>query len=99
MFAAPTASLSGSPLSNRADNAIGGALGYQMFFNHEMTQLTLELAGRKDTNGIGEGALAFGGQFLHALNNRTSLQIDAFVSVNENGHAGSGLRSEIRTRF
>ncbi len=99
LFAAPTASLSGSPLSNRADNAFGGAFGYQMFFNHEMTQLTLELAGRKDTNGIGEGALAFGGQFLHALNNRTSLQIDAFVSVGENRDFGSGLRSEIRTRF
>ena len=99
LFAAPTASLSGPPLSNRADDAFGGALGYQMFFNHEKTQLTLELGGRKDTNDIGAGALAFGGQFLHALTNRTSLQIDAFVSVGENRDFGSGLRSEIRTRF
>ena len=99
LFAAPLASLGGPPLSNRADDAAGAALGYQMFFNHEKTQLTLELGGRKDTNGVGAGALAFGGQFLHALNNRTSLQIDAFVSVGENRDFGSGLRSEIRTRF
>lgn len=99
LFAAPLAALSGPALSNRADHAVGAALGYQMFFNHERTQLTLELAGRKDTDGIGAGAVAFGGQFLYALGNRTSLQIDAFVSDGENRGVGSGLRGEIRIRF
>ena len=99
LFAAPAASLSGSPLSNRADDVVGGAIGYQMFFNHEKTQLTLELGGRKDTNGVNQGAVAFGGQFLHALNNRTSLQVDAFVSEGQNREIGTGLRAEIRTRF
>lgn len=99
LFAAPMASLSGAPLSNRADSAFGGAIGYQMFFNHELTQLTLEVGGRKDTNRIGAGVIAVGGQFLHALNNRTSLQIDAFISGGENRDFGSGARAEIRTRF
>ena len=99
LFAAPMASLSGPALSNRADDAFGAAIGYQMFFNHEKTQLVLELAGRKDTNGIGAGAVALGAQFLHALDNRTSLQIDAFISEGENRGFGTGIRAEIRTRF
>lgn len=99
LFAAPPASLSGSPLSNRADNAFGGAIGYQIFMNHEKTQLTLELGGRKDTDSSNQGAIAFGGQLLHALNNRTSVQVDAFVSEGQNREIGSGVRAEIRTRF
>lgn len=99
LFAAPLASLSGPPLSNRADKVVGAAIGYQMFFNHERTQLTLELGGRKDTDRIGAGAVAFGGQLLHALDNRTSVQVDAFVSGNEHRRVGTGIRAELRTRF
>ena len=99
LFAAPAVSLGGSALSNRADYAFGGALGHQMFFNDDKTQLTLELGGRKDTNDTARGEAAFGGQLLHALNNRTSIQFDGFVSAGEHRRVGSGLRMELRTRF
>jgi hypothetical protein len=99
LFAAPQASFAGPALSNRADNAFGGAIGHQMFFNHAKTQLTLEVGGRKDTNGTNQGAVAFGGQLLHALNNRSSIQIDASVSDGESQDIGSGVRMELRTRF
>ena len=99
LFAAPQASLSGSPLSNRAQNVVGGSIGYQKFLNHGKTQLVFEVGGRKDTNKVNEGAVAFGGQLLHALNNRTSLQVDAFISDGQNRTFGTGIRSEIRVRF
>ncbi len=99
LYAAPQVSLGGSALSNRADHAVGGSFGHQMFFNEDKTQLTLEIGGRKDTNGSDQGAAAIGGQLLHALNNRTSLQVDGFVSANENRRAGTGFRMELRTRF
>jgi len=99
LFAAPAVGFAGPALSNRADDAFGGAIGHQMFFNHAKTQLTLEVGGRKDTNGIDRGAVAFGGQLLHALNNRSSVQVDASVSDGENQDIGSGVRMELRTRF
>ncbi|AXS41664.1 hypothetical protein [Breoghania sp. L-A4] len=99
LFAAPAVGLGGAALSNRADHVVGGALGYQMFFNHEKTQLTLELGGRKDTDGSNQGAVALGGQLLHALDNRSSVQLDAFISEGQNRTFGSGLRVELRTRF
>ncbi len=99
LFAAPPASFSGPALSNRADDAFGGAIGYQMFFNNDKTQLTLEIGGRKETKGPDSGVVAIGGQFLHALDNRTSLQVDAFISEGENRGFGSGARAEIRVRF
>ena len=99
LFAAPLVGMGGSALSNRANDVVGGALGYQMFFNHEKTQLTLELGGRKDTDGSNTGAIAFGGQLLHALDNRSSIQLDGFVSEGQNQTTGTGLRLELRTRF
>jgi len=99
LFASPVVGMGGPALSNQANDVVGGALGYQMFFNHEKTQLTLELGGRKDTDGTNTGAIAFGGQLLHALNNRSSIQLDGFVSEGQNQTTGSGLRLELRTRF
>ncbi|MDJ0932208.1 hypothetical protein [Breoghania sp.] len=58
LFASPIPSAASSALSNRADEAFGGALGYQMFFNEDKTQLTLEIGGRKDTDGWNEGAVS-----------------------------------------
>ena len=40
----------GAALGNRADNAVGGSLGYQAFFNRTRQQLIVELGGRKNTN-------------------------------------------------
>jgi len=99
LFAAPAVSLGGSALSNQASYAVGGAIGHQMFFNEDRTQLTVELAGRKDTDGSQQGEVAFGAQLLHALDNRSSIQADGFVSAGENRGAGTGFRLELRTRF
>lgn len=99
LFAAPAVGLGGSALSNRADSVFGGSIGHQMFFNEDKTQLVMELGGRKDTDGSDAGVVAFGGQLLHALNNRSSIQVDGFVSAGQDRKAGTGLRMELRTRF
>ncbi|WP_269584034.1 hypothetical protein [Roseibium sp. Sym1] len=99
LFAAPSVGLGGSALSNRADDVFGGSIGHQMFFNEDRTQLVLELGGRKGTDGRDEAVVAFGGQLLHALNNRSSIQVDGFVSGGRDRKAGTGLRMELRTRF
>jgi len=99
LFAAPAVGPAGPALSNRAGNVAGAAVGYQMFFNDNRTQVTLELGGRKDTDGNKQDAVAFGGQWLQALDNRTSIQVDGFVGGRRHGGFTSGLRMELRTRF
>ena len=50
LFAAVGLGRYGAALGNRADNAVGGSLGYQMFFKRTRQQLIVELGGRKHTN-------------------------------------------------
>jgi hypothetical protein len=90
LFASPVAGLVGSPLSNTAKDVAGGAIGYQHFIDDNKSQLIFELAGRKDTNNSGQGMVALGGEYLHALDNRTSIQFSAFVSDGENRQVGYG---------
>jgi len=99
LFAAPVVGPAGPALSNRAGNVVGGSVGYQMFFNDDRTQVTVELGGRKDTDGSKQDSVALGAQWLQALDNRTSVQVDGFVSGRRHGGLGSGLRMELRTRF
>ena len=99
LFAAPVAGLSGSPISSYTNHAYGGALGYQMFFDANRTQLTLELAAKDDTNGTNQGIVAFGAQYIRAVTSRTSIQFNGFVSAGENRRVGSGLSVESRTRL
>ena len=46
LFAAPGIGQVGAPLGNGADDAVGGALGHQMFFGHTRQQLIIEVGGR-----------------------------------------------------
>jgi hypothetical protein len=46
LFAAPGIGRIGAPLGNQVDDAAGGALGYQMFFDDSRQQLILEAGGR-----------------------------------------------------
>jgi hypothetical protein len=98
-FAARGLGRFGSPLSNRADKAVGGALGYQIFMDGTRRQLTLEAGIRHDKdNTLGtSGALA--ARFQQALGRRTVLILEAFGVLHQYQDAGSGLRSEIQVKF
>ena len=55
LFAAPGIGRIGAPLGNGADDAVGGAIGHQMFFGHTRQQLIVEVGGRTRYRGGGIG--------------------------------------------
>ncbi|RMD87072.1 MAG: hypothetical protein D6813_14080, partial [Calditrichaeota bacterium] len=86
----------GAALSNDASEAVGGSLGYQMFFAHTRQQLILELGGRYATNNRGQRAAAAGLRYQIAVGRRWVLRFDGFSSF-EKGRAS--LASKDRIRF
>ena len=99
LFASPSLGNFGSELNSFANDVAGFAAGYQAFWNHHRTSLTLEVAGRKDTSGNGNDDLAFGYEFRQRLAQRIQLQIDSHYTVQENRSDGYGLRTEILYQF
>jgi hypothetical protein len=99
LFAAVGLGRYGSPLSNDPSNAVGSAIGYQMFFNNERTQLILETGGRLGTDGGERDAGAVGLRIQQALGNRFVIRADGFVSAQEGRGPGAGARTEFVTRF
>jgi hypothetical protein len=89
----------GAALSNRADDSVGAAIGYQKFFNRDRTQLIFELGGRLATDKGRTDAAAFGTRVQQAIGNRAQIQLDGFVSERENADTGLGLRTELLVRF
>jgi hypothetical protein len=85
-------------LGNRADNSWGGSLGYQLFFDHDRTQLVLEVGGRESTKN-GPSAWAYGTRFQRKLGRRWLFQADGYVTHPESGGRFVGLRSEIQVKF
>lgn len=99
LFAAVGLGRYGSPLSNDPENAVGSAVGYQMLFNQERTQLILETGGRLGTDGGERDAAAVGLRIQQALGNRFVIRADAFASAQEGRGPGAGVRTEFVTRF
>ncbi len=88
-----------SPLSSRADDVVGGAIGHQMFFAHGRRQLIVELGGRKDTNGIGEAEAALGLRLQQAVGRRLVVRLDGFGAVREGRDEAFGGRVETLVKF
>jgi hypothetical protein len=102
LFVPLAAGLAGSPLAGDANHAIGGAIGYQIFFAPRK-QLTIELAVKDYTNGdirgVRESAAALGAQYVQPITSRTSVQGNAFVLDTDKGHFGYGLAVGTTTRW
>ncbi len=102
LFVPLAAGLAGSPLAGDANHAVGGAIGYQMFFGPRK-QLTMELAVKEYTNGdivgVRESAAALGAQYVQAITARTSVSGNAFVLDTDKGHFGYGLAIGTNTRW
>jgi hypothetical protein len=99
LFAAVGLGNYGAALSNRADDVAGGALGYQVFFNHNRTQLVFEVGGRKGTTSRIDDAAAIGARFQQAIGDRFVFQVDGFAALQEDRDEGLGLRAELLVRF
>jgi len=99
LFASPGLGDYGTALSNRAENVVAAATGYQIFFNQERTQVVAEIGTRLATDADQNDAVAAGLRFQQALGARVVLQLDGFVSRQENQDTGYGARSELLVRF
>ena len=99
LFASPSLGNFGSELISFANDVAGFALGYQAFWNHHRTSLTLETAGRKDLSGDRFDDIAFGFEFRQRLAQRIQLQVDSHYTVQEKRSNGYGLRTEILYQF
>ncbi len=91
----------GAALGNQADNAAGGSLGYQTFFNRTRQQLILELGGRKTMNNQVDNrdAYAAGLRYQHAIGRHVVAQVGAFGAVQEGRDPSYGARLEWLTKF
>ena len=90
-----------APVANFAQDAVGGALGFQMVLDGELArrQLILEFGGRKDTNGDDTGTASLLTRFQQAFGQHTLLQLDLFGNVGDKRNAGWGARMEWRYAF
>lgn len=99
LFEAPGIGRYGAALSARASEVAGGALGWQRFFDHGRRQLILEVAGRSDTDGSDQAAVAAGARWQQALGRRYLFQLDGFVSAGEGRGPSYGGRLELGVKF
>ncbi|MFW6060219.1 MAG: hypothetical protein ACODAQ_08555 [Phycisphaeraceae bacterium] len=89
----------GAPLGNRADDAVGGAIGYQMFLDGPDKQVVFELGARHSTAGLDTAAVAAGARYQQALTDHWLLRVDAFGAARETMGPGFGARTELRFEF
>ena len=101
LFAAVELGRYGAALGNQADNAAGGSLGYQKFFDRTRKQLIVELGGRKSTNDRvdNSGAVAAGLRYQQAIGQHYIARVDAFGAVREGRGPSYGARIEWLTKF
>ncbi len=98
LFAARGLGRFGAPLGNGADDSLGAAIGYQMFFDDKRRQLVLELGGRKDTGG-GSDSAAIAARVQQAVGRRLVLTLEAFGALKESEDLASGARLESLVKF
>ncbi|MEP6656898.1 MAG: hypothetical protein ABJC33_06660 [Betaproteobacteria bacterium] len=101
MFAARGIGGYPAPLGNRADNAIGAAVGYQMFFDDNRRQVVVELGGRHElASGPGLfNAAALGVRVQQALGRRYILEVEGFGATRRSADNGYGLRVELQVKL
>ena len=99
LFAARGIGTFPSPLSNRADEAYGAAVGYQMFLGGIRRQLILEAGGRINDSPGGFDAAGIAARFQQAIGARLLLQLDGYAVGQEDRDTGLGLRTELQVKF
>jgi hypothetical protein len=100
LFAAVGLGAYAAPLSNVPDDAVGAALGYQMFLGGMRRQLIVELGGRTETESdAGHSDAAVGARYQQAMGRHTVLQLDGFAAARETGDDAYGGRLNLRYEF
>ncbi len=96
LFASPNLSTYGAEINPfTPDDVVGGAIGYQAFWDDNRRNLILEIAGRHDLAGSGFDSLGTGFQLQQAVGRHVQLQLEGFYTLNEDRDDASGGRAEI----
>lgn len=97
LFAAPSLSTYGAELDPfTTDSVVGGAIGYQAFWDNKRRNLIMEVAARHDLSGDGFDSLGFGFQLQQAVGRHVQLQFESFYAINEGRDDGYGVRAEVQ---
>lgn len=105
LFAAQGLGAYGAPLGNRANDAVGAAIGYQKFLGGADKQLTFELGGRVGTRdpkffaSNQPDTIAGAIRYQMKLNQHLVLIFDTFIGFPEDRATAYGFRSEILVKF
>jgi len=99
LFAAPGLGRFIAPLSNNGQQAVGGAIGHQWFFDHEKQNLIVELGARQDFSGEDSFAGGLGVRYQRTFGRRWLFQTDMFLTEGDNRGGDFGLRSEFNFAF
>ncbi len=103
LFAAQGLGAYGAPLGNRANDAVGAAIGYQKFIGGSDKQLTFELGGRVRTRTPEffdqPNAIAGAVRYQMKLSQHLVLIFDTFVGFPEDRDTAYGFRSELLLKF
>ncbi|MEO6873097.1 MAG: zinc ribbon domain-containing protein [Chthoniobacterales bacterium] len=105
LFAAQGLGSYGAPLGNRANDAVGLALGYQRFLGSKDRQIVFEVGGRvatRDPRFFSEdqpNEIAAAVRYQMKLNQHMVLVLDVFVGAPEDNDTAYGLRSELLLKF
>lgn len=97
LFASPSLSLYLAPIDPfTEDDVVGGAIGYQAFFDNKRRNLILEVGGRHDLGGDGIDTVGVAFQLQQAVGRHTQLELEGFYTLNEGLDDGSGIRAEVQ---
>ncbi len=99
LFAAPGLGRFIAPLSNAGQQAVGGAVGYQWFFDEERQNLIVELGVRQDFEGENAFAGGLGVRFQQSLGRRWLFQTDMFLTDGDARGTDVGMRTEFNFAF
>lgn len=99
LYAASGLGQYGAPLSNQATDAAGASLGYQLFYDKTRQQVIFEIGGRKNTQGVNDGALGTAIRYQKAMGQHWIMLLDTFVAKQESRGVSSGARIEFLAKF
>jgi hypothetical protein len=99
LFDRPAIGVFGTPINPLTSNAVGAAIGYQIFLEEIRKQLILEVGGKQDTDGSNTSAIGVDIRYVQALGHHCTLTVETAVVKPEGPNVNSGARIELLTKF
>ena len=92
--------LAGAAIPNRASDAFGGTIGYQMFFSPALRRnLILEIGGKVDDNTGGTDRFGVAVRYSQAVGRHVFFELGGFAVSQESIDEAFGVRTKINVAF